>query len=660
MCGIVGFFDKLALNHAAPRLMPELVWINQLRGRDAVGGFGLHKEEGNTVNWMKMAGSADAFLAWDRPHKELFPAASHSHFQVYHNRSATVGDAKDTKMAHPHVTENITLVHNGTLRSGYDEKLGSDSLQLALWLEENPSFADIEERIYGAYAVVWHDKRNNTLNFARNAERPLWFVETSDGITWFASEAWMAEGILKRAGKAIKRVHQLPEDIWLRVNIGSGYTDQYITEITIPVGTGKWRTESHERPIETFCDSKEGERSWNTISGQSNILPFKQCGVDYGNLPIRPTKAVESTGADSSKTSTIEEKPYVKLTKWGNYKVKDEVFFYPLIGGEDTTTKAVLLTGPLTEWIVDSDDHCVEFIDGIEIKSRLSQEWWNKAGKTFEERMAFIRGQKTIHQAKIHSIVYDIKRRKLVFWCGESEPQDWWTNEEYGVSPDEKEPRLAMNTTFIAQGEDFFKLLLAKANEADKNGNTDELAEAVVEVLPNDKTKKSEDRPTSYSGFMPIGQDHGVKCDMCDRHIKSVHNTDVFRWFLQYHTGTTPVKSDTKVSGKAPEVEHMNVCRDCQPVFTDYYRDEAKMTFMGKVGYSSGNKTVLDKEWLENEKLLGCPACKTPNWFMRLWTGGIFCRHCYSVMVTNYDAHLHEYFLLPVEQAKVNPAEIKE
>jgi len=49
----------------------------------------------------------------------------------------------------------------------------------------------------GAFSLVWHDTRNNTLNFARNDERPL-CLAYAHGIVYWASEELMLRWLLDR------------------------------------------------------------------------------------------------------------------------------------------------------------------------------------------------------------------------------------------------------------------------------------------------------------------------------------------------------------------------------------------------------------------------------------------------------------------------------
>jgi hypothetical protein len=57
------------------------------------------------------------------------------------------------------------------------------------------------ESLDGSYALVWHDHAANTINFARNKDRPLWlaFSKGRDILFW-ASEPWMITVSTSRCG----------------------------------------------------------------------------------------------------------------------------------------------------------------------------------------------------------------------------------------------------------------------------------------------------------------------------------------------------------------------------------------------------------------------------------------------------------------------------
>lgn len=106
---------------------------------------------------------------------------------IGHNRYATMG-AKDDNNAHPFQHGDVTLVHNGTLTTKTVHKakgeFPTDSESIAYALTEEGTTEEVLERLEGAYALVWHDASDNTLHFARNAERTLYIGLMGGDLVW--------------------------------------------------------------------------------------------------------------------------------------------------------------------------------------------------------------------------------------------------------------------------------------------------------------------------------------------------------------------------------------------------------------------------------------------------------------------------------------------
>jgi hypothetical protein len=125
---------------------------------------------------------------------------------IGHARWPTKGGV-DIKAVHPHRFGHIIGVHNGTLYkvAGQDVPAGtSDSAMLF----ESFSKIGVEETMKdtrGAYALVWIDEQDQSINFLRNAERTLFFknVGWNDNIStlFWSSEQEMLDFAFKRSYK---------------------------------------------------------------------------------------------------------------------------------------------------------------------------------------------------------------------------------------------------------------------------------------------------------------------------------------------------------------------------------------------------------------------------------------------------------------------------
>ena len=120
---------------------------------------------------------------------------------IGHNRYATQG-AVSRANAHPFEFEHIIGAHNGTLHNkhvfvrGHEHPV--DSYCLYDHINEK-GLHDAINKANGAWALVWYDKRDKSINFLRNKERPLCYMFSKDRKQLFwASESWMLYAALRR------------------------------------------------------------------------------------------------------------------------------------------------------------------------------------------------------------------------------------------------------------------------------------------------------------------------------------------------------------------------------------------------------------------------------------------------------------------------------
>lgn len=190
MCGIVGLAGTIGFKEE--KVLKDLLLLDVIRGKHSTGiasmymdagkaAFGIAKDKLNAVDFMDG--------------QEFIKLMAKKHYAIIgHNRWATKG-VIIKENAHPFEFDNIIGVHNGSLSSHYDFHEGSKFTvdSQALYSELNHSdVATMWGKTNGAAALVWLDKRDNTVNFLRNKERPLWFTTLNKGATLiWASEPWM-------------------------------------------------------------------------------------------------------------------------------------------------------------------------------------------------------------------------------------------------------------------------------------------------------------------------------------------------------------------------------------------------------------------------------------------------------------------------------------
>lgn len=275
MCGIVG----LALKKNAgfykkdEDIFFDLLFANTLRGDDSTGVVFVEKD--GSFGYMKDAYSAPMVIddfKDDPLNKGMYQLGK---AMIGHNRKATVGKVhKDT--AHPFIVDKtFAMVHNGTL-FGHNllAKTTVDSEALAIHLKkvlgknfDKETFEEAMGEVYGAYAVACYNQETHKIHLLRNAQRPLFIVETDEAWVW-ASEYGMLAWILGRHG----------------INIGKDKAEQV-----------------KENCIYTI------DLSENKLT-KEDYVPKKAPPVTNNTLMVIGTQDTKTTGAGQSGTSKQEYK----------------------------------------------------------------------------------------------------------------------------------------------------------------------------------------------------------------------------------------------------------------------------------------------------------------------------------------------------------------
>lgn len=234
MCGIVGMAGDINTQHKS--IFKDLLTVCQLRGRDATGAVRINSSNG----WhaVKRTGLPDMLIDTKMYDREIDSGFAKVLFG--HCRSKTFG-ANNNQNAHPFDHKHIIGVHNGTLKGAYNMEDWRNFDVDSDWLFHYIAKYGIEETIPqldadGAWALVWWDVEQKTINFIRNKERPLWFCHSEDKkVMYWASEPWWFAAIERRGlklwdgGEDQSKVYQLPTDILYSFEVnGSGRTPQDI------------------------------------------------------------------------------------------------------------------------------------------------------------------------------------------------------------------------------------------------------------------------------------------------------------------------------------------------------------------------------------------------------------------------------------------------
>lgn len=195
MCGIVGAAGSLTFE--TDKMFKNLLIVDSLRGLDSTGIAAINRDE--EIRVVKAVGNP-----FDLMNLKSFDQAlgKMNRAIIGHNRFATQG-VVNRRNAHPFEFEHIVGVHNGTLQSKHKlldaNQFTVDSENLYHHMNEK-GLESLLEVIEGAWSLVWWDRRDSTLNFLRNKERPMWIVPNKKGdvILW-ASEPWMLDAAIQRS-----------------------------------------------------------------------------------------------------------------------------------------------------------------------------------------------------------------------------------------------------------------------------------------------------------------------------------------------------------------------------------------------------------------------------------------------------------------------------
>lgn len=272
MCGIVGFITAETTKGAVDRMrfMEQALTVGTLRGDHGTGVYYVEHvppTEDVSASWLKNAVDGYSFVN-SADFQKLIVKTSDYKYMVGHNRAATMGSI-DTASAHPFQEGSITLVHNGTLRSMHQMPLTQqkvpgvnvDSHVITHNLAIHPA-KDVLESLDGAFTLVWHDARDDSLNVARNSERPFHMAQIGgEQSLVFCSEPEMLHWLDTRIGMSLGSIIFPKAGQWLKFLPGS------ITPEATDFEVFKWNNYHHHTPYSAYDDDQE----WYNEGGYDRV-----------------------------------------------------------------------------------------------------------------------------------------------------------------------------------------------------------------------------------------------------------------------------------------------------------------------------------------------------------------------------------------------------
>jgi hypothetical protein len=335
-----------------------------------------------------------------------------------------------------HTIGNITLVHNGTLRQYpffKDHQKDSDSKIITRLLNDNPNFVEVEQEFTGAWALVWHDARDNSFNIARNGERPLALLEDENGVIWLASEPKMVELVLGRNETRIVEIKEVPVRVWLKFT-----PDNKIIKTEVP-----WvvQPKKDEKPTIKKEKGDEEERAKKSVFTGGSVKKFSDTFGFSAELPKeeKPPLPVPYNSPNmpdvSSSLGRVTKGPHKKLDEYSGMRVGDSIFFQPTGGAASTNdVKKTIFWGPLAVFVENGEDP-LEFLPGVEVRGRLI-ETLDDPGELMVNKLAATLAPPRLAEAVITSIIYNPQIKRIVLWVKDVTPQDWAELKEWEIDFD--------------------------------------------------------------------------------------------------------------------------------------------------------------------------------------------------------------------------------
>lgn len=210
MCGLVGVLstELNTFQHSYGKFFKQALFADTLRGADSTGIFVMDTKKMVQPDLYKKALAAPDFLQLKKV-EDLLKDSHDWNVMIGHNRAATKGGIHH-HTAHPFQIGDITLVHNGTvhnhrmLPNGHKFDVDSEAICDAI---NDIGIEEVVKKIDGAFTFIWHDRRNGSMNFIRNEERPLAFGKVKDKNTiLMASEAGMLRWLAIRNGLSLESI----------------------------------------------------------------------------------------------------------------------------------------------------------------------------------------------------------------------------------------------------------------------------------------------------------------------------------------------------------------------------------------------------------------------------------------------------------------------
>lgn len=344
MCGLVGVAGNLQFQDEF--LMKRLLLADFFRGEHSTGMAAI-RTGGDAVIAKLASNPIDLFNT-----KQFAAALNGNASRAFmgHNRQATRGRVT-TVNAHPFQFGHIIGMHNGTLdyesvrdlEEAIGEKFEVDSMAMIagiakLGIQDTIALCNEgKDSKEGAWALVWFDQNEKSLNFLRNKHRPLWYAyEQGFQRLFWASEWWMIREAIESSTNGYKLYTENEKD---KKNVGYFHFDDDVhykfdlaalqqgskkrpkpiakilrgREKKVVASTGNFTVEDWPRPTgSTMCGTRGGG------AGSQSYPQKTGCGSTEKGLTTRrgtenKREVIQLSGINSPYAGMLDEDKFAML-----------------------------------------------------------------------------------------------------------------------------------------------------------------------------------------------------------------------------------------------------------------------------------------------------------------------------------------------------------
>ena len=308
MCGLAMISDSFISDNET-EFFRDLMVLTSLRGLDSSGVATVFKPGYNAkvsplIRTAKALGNVYNLVLSSAYSRMVRPPSERSRFAMFgHCRAATKGH-KTVDNAHPFTCNHITGVHNGTITGGLTIPEGETDSQ-AIFERIAEKGVEGLEGIQGAYALIWYNSEEHTINVLRNNDRPLFYGFRGNMLVVASEKAFLE--MLSERGQKIEGITSFEPFVHYKVSA---------THVNF-----KKSKERFETVDVSFLKPKV--TNWNRSSGSRFRESYYSDAYGYGDWEDRYTsdgkggwifKSRDDESEGKKETSETDEKTGGKST----------------------------------------------------------------------------------------------------------------------------------------------------------------------------------------------------------------------------------------------------------------------------------------------------------------------------------------------------------